>query len=546
MKRITTLFFITLITLLCACTSQVAKKLDQIETYIRQHPDSALAQLRSIDTNNLDSKALKAHYSLLYSTALDKNYIDTTDVSVIQPAVDYYDDGDIEHYIQTYYYLGRIQQNAGNNTAAMLSYTTALDNSTKSEDYLLKGMLHSIIAILYSSGYNSEQALYHGEKAYSCFLKTTDSRAQWIQLGALADYYGRNRNITEADSLYKRYMSMAVLDTNVYAKSLFQYARMLASRKPTSPEKSIEIFNLAKTKYNGKPKIEDYFFYAYALEQINKTSEANYILNKFQSFNSASSNYYRYRILRRRGNLSEALPYLEASVTRQDSIIISNLHQSLEFVQKAYFSQKAQFESERREVTKTRLWLILTLITMLICVILATWYRTRQNLLDKLERINSLKEDAEKQLLLLNDSEDKDNIIRKDYLSKYKNHYQLLNNLCAAYLSPARIDPKEKIFREVETILKDIADDKEHPSRAEIIVNKEQDNLLLRLREDFPSFSENDFKLIALSIMGFEAKTISLLMNYTVKTVYGKRDRIKRRIASSKVKARQEYLSFLS
>ena len=267
------------------------------------------------------------------------------------------------------------------------------------------------------------------------------------------------------------------------------------------------------------------------MEQINKTSEADYILNKFQKFNTASTNYYKYRILRRRGNLSEALPYLEASVTRQDSIIISNLHQSLEFVQKAYFSQKAQFETKKREVAKTRMWLILTIITMLICVILAMWYRTRQNLLDKLERINSLKEDAENQLSLLNDNEDKENIIRKDYLSKYKSHYQLLNNLCATYLSPARVDPKEKIFREVENILK---------------VNKEQDNVLLRLREDFPSFSESDFKLIALSIMGFEAKTISLLMNYTVKTVYGKRDRIKRRIASSKVRAKQEYLSFLS
>ena len=546
MKGITTLLITAAITLLCACTSQMAKKLDQIESFIRQHPDSALAQLRSIDTNSLDTKALKAHYALLYATALDKNYIGTTDVAVIQPAVDFYDEGDIDHYIQTYYYLGRIQQNAGNNTEAMLSYTTALDYSTKSEDYLLKGMLHSIIAYIYSSGYNSEQALYHGEKAYFYFLKTTNSRDQWLQLGALANYYGKNRDITTSDSLYKTYMSMAVLDTNIYANSLFQYAKMLASRKPTSPEKSIEIFNLAKNEYNGKPRIEDYYSYAYALEQINKTSEADYILNKFQKFNTASTNYYRYRILRRRGNLSEALPYLEASVTRQDSIIISNLHQSLEFVQKAYFSKKAQFETKKREVAKTRMCLILTIITMLICVILAMWYRTRQNLLDKLERLNSLKEDAENQLSLLNDNEDKENIIRKDYLSKYKSHYQLLNNLCATYLSPARVDPKEKIFREVENILKDIAEDKEQPSKAEVIVNKEQDNVLLRLREDFPSFSESDFKLIALSIMGFEAKTISLLMNYTVKTVYGKRDRIKRRIASSKVRAKQEYLSFLS
>lgn len=94
--------------------------------------------------------------------------------------------------------------------------------------------------------------------------------------------------------------------------------------------------------------------------------------------------------------------------------------------------------------------------------------------------------------------------------------------------------------------MKEISNDKENPSHAEKIVNNAWDNIMNRIRKDYPSFSENDYKLIALSVMGFEAKTISLLMNYTPKTVYGKKARIKQRIADSSVAAKQEYLAFLS
>ncbi|MBP5549656.1 MAG: hypothetical protein J6X63_04155, partial [Bacteroidales bacterium] len=81
---------ITLLTavLLAACgTNETARLLDDVESYIRQHPDSALNALRRIDASHLGSKANRGHYSLLYAMALDKNYIDTTDMSVIQPAL---------------------------------------------------------------------------------------------------------------------------------------------------------------------------------------------------------------------------------------------------------------------------------------------------------------------------------------------------------------------------------------------------------------------------------------------------------------------------
>lgn len=45
--------------------------------------------------------------------------------------------------------------------------------------------------------------------------------------------------------------------------------------------------------------------------------------------------------------------------------------------------------------------------------------------------------------------------------------------------------------------------------------------------------------------MGFEAKTISLLTKCTTKTVCGKKDRIKKKIASSSISNKEQILNLI-
>lgn len=57
---------------------------------MRQRPDTALALLKKLDREKLKNLRTRAKYSLLYAMALDKNGIDTTDLSIISPALEYY------------------------------------------------------------------------------------------------------------------------------------------------------------------------------------------------------------------------------------------------------------------------------------------------------------------------------------------------------------------------------------------------------------------------------------------------------------------------
>lgn len=104
MKR---LFHILLLILLTGCnTIEVKKQLQDIESYIAERPDSALAVIESIDSTALKTRRLKAHHALLHAMALDKNYIDVTDDSLALTAVNWYrNHGPKKNLARAMYYL---------------------------------------------------------------------------------------------------------------------------------------------------------------------------------------------------------------------------------------------------------------------------------------------------------------------------------------------------------------------------------------------------------------------------------------------------------
>lgn len=70
--------------------TDVTQVLDRAETCMAERPDSSLYLLRTLDKRHISGSLRKARYALLYSQALDKNYIDVDNDSLIRVAVDYY------------------------------------------------------------------------------------------------------------------------------------------------------------------------------------------------------------------------------------------------------------------------------------------------------------------------------------------------------------------------------------------------------------------------------------------------------------------------
>ena len=549
-----TLCCIATLWITCSCgDSEVSRSLNDIESYILERPNSALVALRAIDKEQIGASKDKAKYSLLYAMALDKNYIDTTDVSVIQPAIDYYErTDDVESRMKAYYYLGRIQQNGKKSQDALLSFFQAYELRDKSIDNRYKMMITAILYQLYSNRYMSDIAKKYAEEAMEYAELLGDRKAIWIMKGQLARAYANNREKTKADSLYRVYMTEPVLDTTIFAKNILFYSRILVSRKPSNPQRSIEVFREATKIYHAKPNVEDYYVHAYALDLSGERKTADKILKEVESrrIGEVERAYWKYRIYKNRGMLAEALPCFERCISKQDSLIISNLHQTLESTQKEYLYEKAKKEEEQRKADRSFFIIIGLSLIVIIVLIMFIGFVKHHRMQEKLTQISWLKKETEKQLCFtsekLQEKEEYMERLRQKYMSTYREQYQILNELCSSYLAPSFSGPRERIYNNVKKILAVFTEDNTTPSNAEEMVDKAFDGLMTKFRKEYPLFSKIENKMVALFIMGFEAKTISLLTNYTVKSVYGKKDRIKKRIAKTTSPFKEEILRFLA
>lgn len=160
--------------ILVACERQSAvAELDAIDSLMERRPDSALVMLQRVDTLTLMSRHARARYAMLMSMALDKNYVDLKDFRVLQPAIDYYENhGTPTEQLRTFYYQGRIYDNAGNMSKALQSYMKALERGHESEDILTKARANFAQLSPNSKLKAFEKAIKVGKQAAYYFRQT--------------------------------------------------------------------------------------------------------------------------------------------------------------------------------------------------------------------------------------------------------------------------------------------------------------------------------------------------------------------------------------
>ena len=110
---------------------------------MQEHPDSALTVLQSIPSDELNNHTQRAKHALLTSMALDKNYIDVAEDSIINVAVDYYSQkGGAEEKTKSWYYQGIVRKNAGRYPTAIVSLELAEKEALKTKDNHMLGLIY--------------------------------------------------------------------------------------------------------------------------------------------------------------------------------------------------------------------------------------------------------------------------------------------------------------------------------------------------------------------------------------------------------------------
>ena len=199
-------------------------ELVKIEGIIQSEPAAALERLSGIDGMSLSGARERALYSLLLSMALDKNYIDIKSDSLISPAVAYYSmHGDRYHKFLSYYYQGRVFENALQYELALSSYILAesLTGPGIPEEYEVR--LYCAKQRIYQHQFADEQAVCEIRKAKQISQNLSNPEFYYRNALDLAAYYVKCGELdmasAELDSLRCRMAGKHVSRESDYYRS---------------------------------------------------------------------------------------------------------------------------------------------------------------------------------------------------------------------------------------------------------------------------------------------------------------------------------------
>ena len=526
--------------LLSSCASrQTTARLDDVETYIQSRPDSALATLRAIDTTTLTSRSLRAHYALLLATALDKNWIDTTDVNVVMPAVAYYDKhGTDDQKMRAHYYLGRIQQNGRDPNSAIISFTLAERASEGSEDDGFKGLIEMALADIYRKAHLMEKARDCIESGAEHFRKANDTAHYNLTSGLLAICYQEMREWETADSLYRDGIERAVNDTSAMRMILAHYAAFKVIQPDADPKGAISLLTRLYSEYKQPLPPKEYSIYAYASDLLgdHKTCDAMLkVLRNLPEERRKDSRYCEYLIAKSRGDYEQAVDLATAIYGEQDKKVDQLLNNSVTQVLQNYFQNQYAKTEQRAQILRLVFAVAILSLLLLLGLIVFMVNRKRE------------KERLAADLLRQSNSELKEQYksLQQSYANLFKDQFDAVNELCKTYLKTqgkTEETRKTAIYGKVKDIIAFIGEDKKQHALFEEQINRDLDDIVAHLKADLGNVSDEDSRFICYTIAGFDTNIVATLLNLSVSNVYTKRSRLRERIRKLDSPHKEQYL----
>lgn len=542
--------------LLVSCDNRQTKSLLQdVETYIQERPDSALRVLRKVDSLTLNTKSLRARYSLLFAMALDKNYIDTTALSILEPTVAYYERlGSPQDKMLSCYYLGRIYANRKDYPNAVIFYSQALRESSE-YDYYHRGLIYAASADAYNASFNDEEELRNTILAYECFEKIGDKDLD-LSLYKVAQAYHNNERFDVADSLYSLVYSGKDSTSRLALYAMEDLVSNDLYQEKQDVERDLELLEYV-AEHRGNLSLESYYEYAYLLLLAGKESEAENILSQLSNREANGKTMeIRYRIAECKGQNEEALALLKSMLSHQNDVVKKKLAQSVFKAQSDYYRLTAEVSEQKSTISNQRSIIILITGLMIIALLYVIFMKRKSTLIREKDRLtqaveeserlletvrnraNEEKSEREKDILDLKSrnerEQDKIKDLREMYVALYQKRFSEIGKYYDAASSHRLESIKEKAYHDVisstQALFEEIASGSEGQKKFEARINADLDDIVSKIRSDFPKLKDDDIRFISYLIVGFDTSTISFLMDISKENVRVKKHRLREKL----------------
>ena len=537
------LYLVILLCLFYGCDTASEMALNQAEALMQEKPDSSLNILEQIDPDNLLRRKDKAKYALLYSQALDKNYIDKTNDSLILVAVDYYQEhGTEQEKMLAYYYLGRVQYNAHAYQNAIISFLQAEEYALHAGDYLYCGLIYRNISDIYNDTYNTAEELKYAQKAYDCFCQADASLHKDYALLALGIAYGNASDRTKEKELLEQTIVLAQerCDTALWGACLSSYA--LCHEIIRDYRKAKESILAIKNRLMLPIDHSDWSTLAHCYVQENKTDSVDFCLNEAwhsaaTSADSAKISLRIYWIEKIRNNPQKALNALEYCNDFQITVSRQMLQQSVITTQRDHFRSRADAATYKLKANH-RLGIIVILSICLFAGAVIFWlYRRIQRKNTEIERYMNIASDI--QDVLQSKNTEMSHLVTQLFHEKF----ELIDSLGCTYYE-RRDTPNEQIaiYNEVKRAIQNLGTDKQTKSELERIVNLCNEDILKKIRAQIPEIKMADYDLFCYLCAGFSYRAISIFMQTKIDNVYNRKSRLKMLIGNSAAASKEIFL----
>ena len=519
--------------LLAACTNSALRTkhsaLTKADSLMHTHPDSALALLQSISADSLTDDANHAYHALLLSQALDKNYIDKTDDSLINIAVTYYADKPVTpQQMLAHYYHARIKQNAKAYPEALYSALHAEATALQLNDHYHLGLIYRLMMECYDYYHRVEERLKYAQLSYDHFALTENKRHINYARLHVAISFTANRKMehsveilnpllkvaeTENDSAFLSHVlssysnALMCMDNYASAKELLLQLQTIKKRPLTTRNYS----NLAICYlYENQP--DSALYYGAKAERMIEDDADRYLYEDF-----------KYLYHRKEKNFETALAaYRKASSHHDDAMSTADNHEIDRVVQQFH---EEQLKIVQKRTLKHYTFVALLLLLIMIGISLGYFCYARRQMKRRIDAYHQLQKSLEQ---LSQRQANQDAVLLKLYKEKY-HAFVSLTERCNNSIGSK---DEQKFINEIRKELNSLKTP-EFRLQIENDINSYRNHIIRDLRQQVPTISEAELAYIIYSQAGFPLPIIEQFLEVNQRKLYYYRDCIKKKIAKA-------------
>lgn len=254
--------------------------------------------------------------------------------------------------------------------------------------------------------------------------------------------------------------------------------------------------------------------------------------------------YHSFRLEMAAGNMAKAAEQIDEYIALSDSVSREAVAQSAVVAEREFYKEQNAFSAYRLKV-RSRMERLVGLLVAIVSILLFNLHRQRikrkqaqlEHYMAALDQLRDSKERIVGRLAAMQHVENrlKESLVAQmDRLDRFGRTF---------YEKPTSKTQQESLYRQVKQFFDNLSSDTETRRELEHMVNALNEDILVKLREQFPKIKSADIDLLCYIYAGFSAQIISVIVGDSVSNIYTRKSRLKARIARSEAPDRDLFVA---